>query len=410
MGMAIQFFPSARASIGIEMELELVDRETRELRSEATAILTDMGRGHPGGVHPTAKHELMESCVEILTGVSGDVATAERDLASTIAELRTHVEPRGLELMCSGSHPFTDWATQTVSPNPRYLKLIEDMQWLARRMQIFGIHVHVGVRAPEKAIPIVNAVTAYIPHFLGLSASSPYWMGRDTGLASCRSKVFEGLPTAGPPYQLSGWDEFERFMGTLISAHTIQTIREVWWDVRPHPGFGTVELRVCDGLPTLFEVGAVTALFQSLVDWMDSQLDEGLELPMPRAWVVRENKWRAARHGIDAEVIVNEAGRTELLRDEIRSLVDKLEPFAARLGCGEELARIPRMVERGPSYLRQREVVAAGGSLADVVDTLVEELRTNQAGARLEPVAGPVSGPLPPSQTPPTATPSREGE
>ncbi|MEA2682903.1 MAG: glutamate---cysteine ligase / carboxylate-amine ligase [Chloroflexota bacterium] len=408
--MTIQFFPSERASVGVEMELELVDRETRELRSVATEILDEMGKGHPEGVHPTAKHELMESTVEILTGISATVADAERDLAATIVELREQTGKRGLELLCSGTHPFTDWATQAISPNPRYLKLIEDMEWMARRMQIFGVHVHVGVRAPEKAIPIVNAVTAYIPHFLALSASSPYWMGRDTGLASCRSKVFEGLPTAGPPYQLSGWDEFERFMGTLISARTIQTIREVWWDVRPHPNFGTVELRVCDGLPTLFEVGAITALFQSLVHRMDGQLDDGYALPMPREWIVRENKWRAARHGIDAEVITDEAGRTERLRDSISELVDELGPVARRLGCEEELARVNQMMERGPSYLRQREVVAAGGTLVDVVDSLVTELATNQFARRQEPLAGTAPGPQRPSVTPPSSDPSRVGE
>jgi carboxylate-amine ligase len=408
--MAIQFFPSERASIGVEMELELVDRDSRELRSVATEVLAEMGNGHPEGVHPKAKHELMENTVEILTSISATAAEAERDLAASIADLRQHTEPRGLEVMCSGTHPFTDWATQAISPSPRYRKLVEDMQWLARRMQIFGVHVHVGVRAPKKAIPIVNAVTTYIPHFLALSASSPYWMGRDTGLASCRSKVFEGLPTAGPPYHLSGWHEFERFMGTLISARTIETIREVWWDVRPHPNFGTVELRVCDGLPTLYEVGAVTALFQCLVHRMDGQLDHGYELPRPREWVVRENKWRAARHGIHAEIILDETGRTVQLRDAIIDLVDELGPIARRLGCEAELARVNDVVERGPSYLRQREIVAAGGSLVDVVDSLVGELAENRFSPRREPVSGAVPGPLPPSLTPPTAQPSGEGE
>jgi YbdK family carboxylate-amine ligase len=408
--MAIQFFPSERASLGVEMELELVDRKSRELRSVATEILDEMGKGHPEGVHPRAKHELMESTVEILTGISATAADAERDLAATIAELREHTAPRDLELMCSGTHPFTDWATQAISPDPRYQKLIEDMEWMARRMQIFGVHVHVGIRSPAKAIPIVNAVTAYIPHFLALSASSPYWMGRDTGLASCRSKVFEGLPTAGPPYQLSGWDEFERFMGTLISARTIQTIREVWWDVRPHPNFGTVELRVCDGLPTLFEVGAITALFQSLVHRMDGQLDIGYALPRPREWIVRENKWRAVRYGIDAEVIVDEAGRTERLKDSISELVEELGPVARRLGCEPELARVNRLIERGPSYLRQREIVAAGGTLVEVVDSLVAELATDEFAPRREPVAGAVPGPQRPSVTPPSGLPARLGE
>jgi carboxylate-amine ligase len=352
----------------------------------------------------------MENTVEILTGVSATVAQAETDLAATIVELRRHTEPRGAALMCSGSHPFTDWATQDISPSPRYAKLIQDMQWLARQMQIFGVHVHVGIRAPDKAIPIVNATSAYIPHFLGLSASSPYWMGRDTGLASSRSKIFEALPTAGLPYQLSGWEEFERFMATLISARTIETIREVWWDVRPHPSFGTVELRVCDGLPTLYEVGAVTALFQSLVHRMDTQLDDGYELPRPRQWIMRENKWRAARHGLDAEIIVDEAGRTRPLRESLSELVDELGPVARRLGCTAELERVPRIVERGPSYIRQREVVAAGGSLTDVVDALVLELESDSFSPRSapppeRPAAPPARASPQPRRTPPPREP-----
>ncbi|MFN2463140.1 MAG: glutamate--cysteine ligase [Candidatus Dormibacteria bacterium] len=408
--MSIQFFPSERASVGVEMELELVDRDSRELRSVASEVLDEMGRGHPDGVHPTAKHELMESCVEILTGVNLTVRAAQAELARTLAEVRTHTAPRNLELLCSGTHPFTDWATQDISPSERYRQLVRDMQWLARRMQIFGVHVHCGVRAPEKAIPIVNAMTAYIPHFLGLSASSPYWMGRDTGLASSRAKVFEGLPTAGIPYQLSGWDEFERFMGTLIAARTIKTIREVWWDIRPHPNFGTVELRVCDGLPTLHEVGAVTALFQCLVHRMDTQLDQGYELPMPSEWVVRENKWRAARHGIEAEVIVDESGATRELKGALLELVEELEPMARRLECEEELGRLPGIIERGPSYTRQREVIASGGSLIDVVDSLVEELKSDRLGERRPPSGVPPRGPLPPSETPTLSGPSREGE
>lgn len=270
-------------------------------------------------------------------------------------------------------------AGEEISPNPRYAKLIEDMQWLARRLQIFGVHVHVGVRSPDKAIPIVNALTAYIPHFLALSASSPFWMGTDTGLASARSKVFEGLPTAGLPYQLSGWDDFERFMETLISAHTISTIREVWWDVRPHPQFGTVELRICDGLPTLYEIGWAAALSQCLVEMFNSQLDKGYTLPTPKGWTVRENKWRAARYGVDAEIIVDETGRTVPLCDALAELVHDLTPIADRLGCTSELARIKQILDIGPSYHRQRAVAAAnGGDLTKVVDALMAEMRDDE--------------------------------
>ena len=249
---------------------------------------------------------------------------------------------------------------------------------MARRLQIFGIHVHVGVRSPEKAVAIVNALTMYIPHFLALSASSPFWKGTDTGLASCRSKVFEGLPTAGVPYQLSGWDQFEQFMDTLISAKTIHTIREVWWDIRPHPGFGTVELRICDGLPTMGEVATVAAMSQCLVDRLNTLMDRGYTLPVPRSWIIRENKWRAARYGLDAEIILDDKGRLQPVRESIEELVDELTPVARRLGCSDELRNALAIMERGPSYIRQREVIAAGGAMTDVVDSLVKELRTDR--------------------------------
>ncbi len=377
MAMQIDFNSSERGSVGIEMELEVVDAESLELQSAASELLSIMGKGYPGGNHPKAKHELFESTVEIITGVCHSVPEGRLDLEGTLAELRAHTAPRGLELLCSGTHPFSHWADQVISPDPRYHQLVAEMQWMARRLQIFGIHVHVGVRSPAEAIAIANALSSYIPHFLALSASSPYWMGKDTGLASCRSKVFEGLPTAGLPYQLAGWPEFERFMTTLVSAKAISSIREVWWDIRPHPNFGTVELRICDGLPTLREVAAMAALSQCLVEWMNAQCDRGCDLPVQRGWIVRENKWRAARHGVDASIIVDKDGRLVHLRDAVGDLVTELAPVAERLGCVGELAYCLTMAER-PSYLRQREIVAAGGSLHDVVASLVAELHADE--------------------------------
>ena len=375
--MQIPFTSSPRSSLGVEWELELVDLESRELTGAASEILGELGRPF-GGEHPKAKHELLESCIEVITGVCTTVDEALADLRGTVDEVAAAASARGLGLMCSGTHPFTDWSTQKISPAPRYTKLVDDMQWPARRLQIFGVHVHVGVRSPDKAIPIVNALTAYIPHFLALSASSPYWVGADTGLASVRSKVFEALPTAGLPYQLSGWEDFEQFMETLISAKTISTIREVWWDVRPHPQFGTVELRICDGLPTLFEVGWVAAMSQCLVEMLNSQLDRGYTLPMPRTWTVRENKWRAARYGIDADIITDEQGTTVPLRDAMLDLVDELMPFAERLQCTKELIRVRDVLAVGPSYARQRAAAAAsGGDLTAVVDSLLQEMRDN---------------------------------
>ncbi len=222
----------------------------------------------------------------------------------------------------------------------------------------------------------MNALLGYIGHFLALSASSPYWIGSDTGLASYRSKVFEGLPTAGIPYQLSGWDHFESYMEVLISTQTIQSVREVWWDIRPHPRFGTVELRICDGLPTLEEIGAVAALSQCLVERLDNQLDQGYTLPTPAPWVVRENKWRAARYGLDADLLVDSAGRLRPVKAALMDLVEDLTPVARRLDCLNELHRIPGIIELGSSYLRQRRVAeASGGDLTAVVDSLLEEMR-----------------------------------
>lgn len=373
--MRIEFSSSPRASLGVEWELELVDLDTRQLRSGASEILAEI-RPEGAEEHPKAKHELLESTIEVITGVCTTVAEARADLAETVAQVQAAAAKRNLGVMCSGTHPFTDWATQDISPHTRYQRLIESMQWLARRLQIFGVHVHVGVRAPEKAIPIVNALTQYIPHFLALSASSPYWLGKDTGLASARSKVFEGLPTAGLPYQLSGWDQFEAYMETLISTQTIQTIREVWWDIRPHPNFGTVELRICDGLPTFDEIVSVAALSQCLVERFDRELDRGYTLPLPKRWVVEENKWRAARHGLDAEIIADEKGTVVPLRQAISDLLEDLTPVARRLDCVTELSTVDRILKAGASYQRQREVAAKNnGDLTKVVDSLLAEMR-----------------------------------
>jgi carboxylate-amine ligase len=368
--MKIPFNSSVRSSLGVEWELQLVSRESRGLTSAASEILHELS---PNGEHPKAKHELFESTIEVITGICGNVAEAEADLAGTVEELRPLLEARGLAFMCSGTHPFTDWATQSISPNPRYAKLIEDMQQLARQLQIFGVHVHVGVRSADKVIPIVNALSAYIPHFLALSASSPFWIGNDTGLASSRSKVFENLPTAGLPVQLPDYAEFEHYMETLLKTGTIASIKEVWWDIRPHPDFGTVELRISDGLPTLYEVGMVAALAQCLVDTLDRELDKGYTLPTPKAWVVRENKWRAARYGLDAEIILEDETVVPI-RQSLLELSHDLKAAAERLGCSEELSRIDAIVAGGSSYLRQRAVAtASGGDLEAVVDSLLRE-------------------------------------
>jgi carboxylate-amine ligase len=371
--VAISWNPSRGATIGVEWELQLVDTSTRMLRQDARDVLAALPGLTEEGEHPKIRHELMQSTVEVVTGICSTVSEVKDDLSATISQLERITGRRGTMLACAGTHPVSDWRDAKMAPIQRYAELVEQMQWLARRIQTFGVHVHVGIRDGSKAIPIVNALAAYLPHFLALTASSPYWNGQDTGLASSRAIVFGGLPTSGPPQPLTDWTEFEEYMDTLLRAGTIRSIKEVWWDIRPHPDFGTVEIRVFDGVPTLREIGMTAALSQSLVQLLDTQLDRGYTLPMPPAWVVRDNKWRATRYGLDAIVITDDSGSTAPLRDELYELTRELQPVADRLGCGPELGVVTEVLDSGASYERQRAIVASGGGLGDVVDALVTE-------------------------------------
>ncbi|MEU6425841.1 glutamate--cysteine ligase [Microbispora sp. NPDC046973] len=371
--MAIDFNPSRGATLGVEWELQLVDRHTRHLRQDAKEVLAavpDLSEGQ----RPKAMHELMQSQVEIVTDVCHTVAEAVQDLKKSIGRLAEAVEPRGIGLACTGTHAISDWRDAVYAPSQRYVELVEDLQWLAWRIQTFGVHVHVGVKERDKVIPIVNALAAYLPHFLALTSSSPYWGGQDTGLASSRAIVFGSLPTAGPPHLLADWAEFEEYMDTLMRAGTIRSIKEVWWDIRPHPDFGTIEVRMFDGIPTPREVGMVAALSQCLVQQFDQQIDRGYTLPHPAAWVVRDNKWRATRYGLDADVITDDHGSTAPMRDVLYELQRELEPVAERLGCADELAVVTEVLEQGSSSERQRAILADGGTLQDVVDATVIEL------------------------------------
>ncbi len=376
--MAIQFTRNERPTVGVELELHLVDRETGQLVSAANELLEEMGVGHPDREHPRAKHELFQSTVEIITDVCDTAADAHADLRATLDELRQIAATRGIVPISSGTHPFGLARDQLVSPAPRYHELIEAMQWPARRLLICGMHVHVGVRDGERAIAIINELTRHLPIFMALSSSSPFFEGEDSGLASARSKVFESLPTAGLPPQIADWVDFEAFMATLLGSNCISSIREVWWDIRPHPDFGTVELRMCDATPTLAEAAALAALAQSIVEWCNRRIDAGELAPPPREWTVRENRWLAGRYGMDAELIVEDRVQDTVsrrpIRDLTRSLVDEMMPIAIELGSDRELARVLDVVACGSGTSRQRRVVEGGGTLLDVVHHLADEL------------------------------------
>jgi carboxylate-amine ligase len=373
LAVVIRWNASRGATLGVEWELQLVDAQSKLLRQDARDVLAALPGLSESGEHPKIRHELMQSTVEVVTGICSTVSEAKADLAATIAQLQRITDERGMLLACAGTHPVSDWRDARMAPIQRYAELIEQMQWLARKIQTFGVHVHVGLRDGGKAIPIVNALAAYLPHFLALTASSPFWGGLDTGLASSRAIIFGSLPTAGPPNRLADWNQFEEYMDTLLRAGTIRSIKEVWWDIRPHPDFGTVEIRMFDGVPTLREIGMVAALSQSLVQLFDTQLDRGYQLPSPPSWVVRDNKWRATRYGLDAIVITDGSGATAPLRDELYELARELEPVAERLGCLAELNMVYEVLDKGASYERQRAIVARGCELTRVVDALVTE-------------------------------------
>ena len=371
--MAIAWTPSSGPTLGIEWEVQLIDAQTRLLRQDAGLVLAGLRGLEESGEHPKMRHELMQSTVEVVTGICGTVAEAKADLAMTIKELQRTAEQHGIVLAAAGTHPLSDWRDAKMAPSQRYSELVEQLQWPARRLQTMATHVHVGLRDADRAMPIINALAAYLPHLLALTASSPYWSGIDTGLASCRSIVFGSLPNTGPPPGLPDWKSFEDYMGTQLRAGTIRTIKEVWWDVRPHPDFGTIETRIADAVPTFREVGMLAAIVQCLVQLFDTQLDRGYQLPSRPSWVLRDNKWRATRYGLDAVVITDDSGATAPLRDEVFELLRDLEPVAWRLGCVEELAVASEVLEYGASSERQRAAHAADADLTSVVDALVTE-------------------------------------
>ena len=376
--MTIRFTHNERPTIGVEMEVHLVDEVTGELVSASNELLSEMGLGHPDGEHPKAKHELFQSTVEVITGICETPDEARLDLQLTLDELREVAASRGLTLVSAGTHPYGLAREQDVSPDPRYRELIESMQWPAKRLLICGLHVHVGVPDGRRAITIINELTRHLPIFLALSSSSPYFEAEDSGLASARSMVFESLPTAGLPPQLADWTDFEAFMSTLLDSGCISSIREVWWDIRPHPDFGTIEFRMCDATPTVRESVALAGLAQTLVAWCNELIDNDSLPEPPREWTVRENRWLAARYGTDARLIVEDPahGRSTRspLRELVSELIDELQPTAARLGTTAQLADVLTILDAGSGTVRQRRVVERGGTLHDVVQQLAEEL------------------------------------
>jgi len=373
--MEIEFGSSPRSSVGIEWELACVDHSSGELTAAAPEVLGALASDD--SVFPHVTQELLTNTVEVVSGAHEKIADAVADLEKMIGQVREITDPLGVDLMCAGTHPFSQWFQQEVTPGKeRYETLIDRTQWWGRQMMIWGVHMHVGIDDRDKVLPIANGLLGYYPHFQALSASSPYWVGEATGYASNRALMFQQLPTAGLPPQLGAWANYEELVADLTHVGVIDDHSELRWDIRPSPKWGTVELRFCDGLSSAAEVASLAALAQCAVEELSTKLDNGEEIDTMQPWFVRENKWRGARYGMDAIIIQNSAGEEALVRDDIAEMLVRLEPIADRLGCLEELAGVQAILDKGASYQRQLAVAEAnGGSLKAVVASLVTELR-----------------------------------
>jgi carboxylate-amine ligase len=377
--MGIDFAPSERSRLGVEWEIACVDRRSGELSPAAPELLARLGSAES---FPHVTNELLTNTVEVVSAPQRRVRDAVADLTRLVDRVAELAEPMGVDLISSGTHPFSQWFQQQVTPGkPRYDTLIDRTRWWGRQMMIWGVHVHVAVEDRRKVLPIIDGLLTYLPHFQALSASSPFWAGENTGYASNRALMFQQLPTAGLPPQFTEWRQYEDLVADLQHTGVIEELNELRWDIRPSPRWGTIEVRTFDGIPTAGEIGAIAALTQCLVEHFSRELDAGREVPTLQPWFVRENKWRAARYGMEAIIIQNAAGDELLVTKDLEELLPLLAPIAESLDCVGELAKMQDIIDGGASYQRQLRVAAANnGSLKAVVSSLVRELRDGHPG------------------------------
>lgn len=322
-------------TIGVELELQLVSAETFELVNAIEDVLAAV----PEEFQKHVKPELIQSSLEINTGICRNVGEVRQDLQRILGVLKPATDRLGLRLFWGGTHPCSSWRRQEITVNERYYQLVELMKDVARRLVTFGLHVHVGVESGDKAVMICDRMLRRLPLLLALSANSPFWEGRPTGLQSNRAQIMQMLPTAGLPLPMRNWSEYTWLVNHLVATGFIHTIREIWWDIRPHHNFGTVEIRVCDIPKNLDQVLALTALVQTLVVAISRQIDEGTYLSEYHPMMVAQNKWRAMRYGAQAQLVDTDDYTQKSVSQMIDRLVGQLLPTAEELECAEELQR-----------------------------------------------------------------------
>jgi carboxylate-amine ligase len=358
-----------RFTIGVEEEFQIVDPVTGELRSHVSELVAATSSGLGEQVKP----EMHQSIVEIGTKICGDVDELAADMRRTRGELVRAAERVGLQVAAAGTHPFSSWIDQVISPGDRYKNIVEELQQLARSLLIFGMHVHVAVPDRTTMIDLMNMARYFLPHLLALSTSSPFWMGRNTGLKSFRTTVFRRFPRTGIPDHFSSWSEYEDYVDLLVRLHCIDNAKKIWWDVRPHPTFGTLEFRVFDVATRLDEAIAIAALTQAIVVKLHRLYTRNIGFRMyPRA-LIEENKWRAARWGVEGKLI-DFGKQAEVPMQELgQELLEFTYHVAGDLGSRSALEPIHRILRDGTSAERQLRVFKETGDLKEVVKHIVAE-------------------------------------
>jgi carboxylate-amine ligase len=358
-------FDGPRYTVGIEEELMILDASSLDLASAIDSIL---GEEPP---HGEIKPELLESVLEISTSPCPDVASAHAELAQLRALVAERAAEQGLRIGASGTHPFARWEDQRVVSDDRYRGLIRSLGFVARQELVFGMHVHVGMADPEETIHVANHLRPYVPLLIALSANSPLWRGEPTGLASSRVPIFRAFPRVGLPPRFADWSDFQARVQTLVDGGVIEDYTYLWYDVRPHPRLGTIEIRAMDSQTRLEHTVALAALVVSLVKLLTEQAQAGTGTAEEPWELIDENRWLAARHGLDAELVDREGGRRPA-RELTEELLAQLRPHAAELRCEEQLDGIEDLLHAGNGAHRQQMVFEANHDLRELMGEIVE--------------------------------------
>lgn len=366
--MDVNYGSSAPFTLGVEEELQLVDATSFDLTSRYAEVFGEAAR-HDDRIKP----ELLQSTVEVATQPHRTVRAALAEAGELRDRAIEYADAHGVRVLSAGTHPFARYEHQDVTDAPRYVELLDALQWAAERQLIFGLHVHVGLESAQQAIAVANGLRTWLPELLALSANSPFWHGRDSGLSSTRSKVFDAMPRSGLPPAFASFEEFELVVDRGVRTGSFDDYTFIWWDLRPHPRLGTIEVRICDAQTRLENVAVLVALVQSLTATLAERFDRDGVLGTQPVTLVAENKWRAVRYGLDAELVDLSRDEVRPARHALRELAELAAPAAARLGCADELARLEDVLERGDGASEQRAAAeSAGGSLLGVAKRLCE--------------------------------------